>query len=166
MGEAERGRAGGIVGLLSVLREHRGAIEYDLLTLGLDLDDLPGPELSWHRLLTVVNHCGPDTALWRSVNPHWVQTPDNDFMRAVEFGVRQLVWLNTEDGRKGRNQPKPFLWPWEAEAERAAHAIRGDAVTVEEANRRLGWTRQKIDAQRLPSTVPADRHRAFSDDEE
>ena len=52
--------------------------------------------------------------------------PDNEwseatyFLAQIEYDLRVLIWQNTKDGQKGRNQPKPPTFP----AERAQRRKR------------------------------------------
>jgi hypothetical protein len=60
---------GGIAGLCCLLEDHAEAIEYDLLALGLRLDDLGTEALTWRDLYVVVHRSGPASALIRELQP-------------------------------------------------------------------------------------------------
>ncbi|HLS46084.1 MAG TPA: hypothetical protein VK045_11675 [Ornithinicoccus sp.] len=58
---------GGIEGLLRLLDEYGEAVEYDLITLGLRLDDLGTERLNWRDLWVIVNNLPRTSALVRAV---------------------------------------------------------------------------------------------------
>lgn len=64
----------------------------------------------------------------------WTQA--DYLLRAVEHGVRTIAWMQTKDGAKGRNAPKPLQTP----AERARNAERRDGALAarDEIDRILG----------------------------
>lgn len=98
---------GGISGLLELIRQHKEALEYHLITLGLRLDWLSSEALSWRDLLVIVKHCGPGSAIHRSVagsDADWGM--QEQLLAGVFDGVQLLAWLQSEDGAKGRNRPK------------------------------------------------------------
>lgn len=61
-----------------------------------------------------------------------------DLLRSIEHSLRVLRWQQTRDGARGRNAPEPLALPWDPEPE---GAIRGDAMTLDEAASWLGWER-------------------------
>lgn len=67
MAEGLGGHPGGIAGLLRLLDEHGEAVEYDLISLGLRLDDLGTPALSWRDLLVIVTNLPRTSALARDI---------------------------------------------------------------------------------------------------
>lgn len=127
--------AGGIGGLVRLLREHGEAVEYDLIRLGLRLAWLGTSALSWRDLLVIVRQCGPDTALWRADPQRAVQTVEVDLLRSIQHSTRILVWQNTRDGAAGRNEPEPIWFPWE----RTRDEYAGDVMPLDELKSRLGW---------------------------
>lgn len=156
MGEGVGRQRGGILSLLTVIEKHCTAVEFDLIRYGLRLDWLGSEALSWRDLYVIVAQSGPDTAIYRSMNDEWPQTIEADLLRAVELNTRVIAWQGTRDGQRGNNRPEPFLWPWERKQDKA---IRGDAMTIEEALDFLGWDRQMRDPNH-------DEHEAFPDDDE
>lgn len=138
-----QGQAGGIAGLRVVLAEHSGAVEYDLLRIGKHLDDLGTPALSWRDLLVLVTHAQPDSATFKALNPEWQHTPDLELLRSVEYRLRWLQWVKTEDARRHpKSPPQPMPLPWDPEPEQTAY--KGDALPIEELNDFLGWTPEQI----------------------
>lgn len=67
MAEGLGGDGGGIEGLLRLLDEYGEAVEYDLITLGLRLDDLGTERLNWRDLWVIVNNLPRTSALVRAV---------------------------------------------------------------------------------------------------
>ena len=49
----------------------------------------------------------PGCALWRSVGGPLAWSEETHLLNVVEFRLRTLVWMQTEDAKKGRNRPKP-----------------------------------------------------------
>lgn len=167
MAGSEQDLSGGILGLLDVLKDHREAVEYDLLRCGLRLDDLGTTRLSWHDAAVVVQYAQPGTAVWKALNPKWQQTNETDLMRSMDFHVRLLVWgLLTK--RSDFDKPKPHLWPWEADVEMETRGFKGDAMTVEEMAHRLGWDKLPgwvpVKGNSRADKVPDDVHRAFPEE--
>lgn len=126
--------------LVDLVDEHPGALNYDLMRCGVRLRDWPDNGVTWGDLLDVVEQAQPDSATYKALNPEWVQTVDTDLLRSMETSLRWLVWAKTADGLKGRNQPQPFLFPWEQDPTDAA--ITGDAMTFAEAADWLKWDQE------------------------
>lgn len=109
MGGRVRDVDGGILGLLDLLAEHRGAIDYDCLTLGLDINDLGTDRFPWSRLRAIVVYASETSALARSVHgsrASWSTT--NHLLASVLDALNVANWQRT--GRKG-NRPKPTPRP-------------------------------------------------------
>jgi hypothetical protein len=135
--------AGGIAGLRVVLAEHSGAVEYDLLHLGKNLDDLGTPALSWRDLLVIVTHAQPETATFKALNPEWQHTNEVEFLRSIEYRLRWLQWVKTEDAKRHpKSPPEPWALPWDPKPK--SDAYKGDAVPIDELNDFLGWTPDQI----------------------
>lgn len=139
-----------------MIRDHREAVEYDLIRSGLRLDWLGTEALSWRDLRVMVTQAQPDTAVFKSMNPHWQQTVEADLLRAIEFNVRILAWQQSRDGQKGQNKPEAWTWPWESKPDKA---FRGDPMTIEEARDWLGWSQQMKEPD-----PQHDSHEAFPDE--
>lgn len=139
MGRGVRRLAGGIVGLVRLLREHGEAVEYDLIALGLRLDWLPSRRLTWRDLLVIVRQSPRGSAIRRAVDPWDAHTIDLEMLRASASSLSWLVWAKTKDGSKGRNIPKPIRFPWEP---KPASAFPADALPIDVMAARLGWNRK------------------------
>jgi hypothetical protein len=84
-----------------------------------------------------------DSAVRRSVDPHWQRTPEIDILRDVEHMLRVLSWQQTTSATKGIGYPEPMRLPWDPDPE---GTVKGDRMTVDEADKFLGW--DKIKAER------------------
>lgn len=82
--------AGGICGLVQLLREHGEAIEADLLRYyQVDLLDLYRGEMSWRRLRVLVRHLPLESATARAIQP-----PDaKDEFWSAPMDRRMGAWL-------------------------------------------------------------------------
>lgn len=99
--------------------------------------DLRNPGVGLSDLADIVAWLPPGCALWRSVGGPLALSEEAHLLRDVDFRLRELAWLQSEDGRKGRNRPKPlqpvpFAHETNAEQARedakyAAHAARAAA---------------------------------------
>lgn len=117
--------------------DSRSAIEYDLMRCGSRLRDFPDGGVTWRDLHVLVRHAQPDSAVFKALNPHWQQTPELEFLRAMEHDLRVLSWMQSKDGHRGRDFPEPVPLPWDPV--RDDGSIRGDVMTMDEAADWLGW---------------------------
>lgn len=126
--------------LAVVLRDHRGPLSADLRRYyHCNLPDvLAGDVAPLWDVAAWVACLPPESAVMRSVEPRVAHTHDLELTRSIDHSLRWLVWAKTKDGEKGRNMPEPYRFPWEPEPDNGA--IRGDAMTVDEAAEFLGWT--------------------------
>lgn len=124
--------SGGILGLLSLIEEHREAIEFDLIRMGLRLRNVGSSTFNWRDLLVVIKRLGRDSETYRELHPDddtsWTVS---DYLLASIADISQLrIWQ--AGGGKGR-KPKPLPRPGDVKRQ------RGDAMSVEEAKAWLGW---------------------------
>ncbi|MBW3663576.1 MAG: DUF5361 domain-containing protein [Actinobacteria bacterium] len=110
MGEGV-GVAGGILGLYGLVEQHREAIDYDLLTLGLDLGDLGTPRLDWSRLRAVVVYSPATSALASSMHGDAASWSVSDHLLAA--AVDALNAGNWQRGGGKGRRPKPVARPGE-----------------------------------------------------
>lgn len=119
--------------LAEALQNHRAALlasfraEYQL--------PIVGHGLSLTEFAAMVAWLPPGCAFWRSVGGPLSWSEETHLLNLVEFRVRALFWQQTENGRKGTNQPEPTKPPkysYEAEAE----AVKEDA-------RAAAWRRRQ-----------------------
>lgn len=82
------------------------------------------------EIADLVAHLPPGCALWRAAGGPLAWSDDVHMLARVDYGVRVLAWMKTEDGAKGRNAPKPEEPPVpgnEAKAEEARMNARAEA---------------------------------------
>ncbi len=50
-------------------------------------------------------------ALWRAAGGPLAWSDEVHMLARVDYGIRVLAWMKTEDGQKGRKPPKPEVPP-------------------------------------------------------
>ena len=122
-----------------MLRHHRGPLSADLRRYyHANLSDvLAGQVASLGDVAAWVACLPPESAVLRSMEPRAAHTHALELSRGIEHSLRVLVWSKTKDAERGRNYPEPYLFPWEDQPVNGA--IRGDAMTIDEAAEFLGW---------------------------
>lgn len=87
--------------------------------------NLAEPGVGLLELAELVAWLPPGSALWRSIGgpPAW--SDETRMLSYVDLHVRELAWMQTEDAKKKRNQPKlldppPFAFEREKDAKRAS----------------------------------------------
>lgn len=109
--------------LIEAYRDHEGALRASMREV-YGVTDLRAE--GFVRLADLVRWLPRGCALWRSMGGDLSLTEDAHVLRLVEYQLRVLVWQQTQDGQKGRNQPKPptaVPWAQERKAE-ASHSSR------------------------------------------
>ena len=109
MAEGLECHCGGILGLCELIEEHAEAIEFDLLTLGLDSRSIGTVGLDWWRLKAIVKNLPQSSALGRSMNGSdalW-GLPEH-LLATVIDAIHQGNWQR--GGGKGK-RPKPIPRP-------------------------------------------------------
>jgi len=106
------GFAGGILGLVRLLERFGEAIEYDLLTHGLNRADLGTLALSWRDLLVLVKRWQklPGTALCEAINGVVWSTGDQLLAELLD-STHSANWQRA--GKKSAPKPKRIPRPWE-----------------------------------------------------
>lgn len=129
-------RRGGIRSLLELIRQHREALEYDLIALGLRLDWLGSSRLSWRDLWVVVRQSPRTSALFRAIHPDAAEWGLTEQLLAAAFDALQVA--NWQRGRARRHEyPKPLPRPGVEPDERQTFGKGG--IDMDEMARRLGW---------------------------
>lgn len=132
----ELGEPGGILGLVRLLDEHGEAVEYDLITLGLRLEWLGSPVLSWRDLVVIIRESPRTSALSRSIHGEAAAWGPLEHLAAA-----QLDALNGGNWQRGGGKgpkPKPTKRPG---ADRADTQHYGSApLPVDEMADWLGWS--------------------------
>lgn len=109
MAEGRQHHSGGILGLCELIDEHAEAIEYDLLSLGLDSRQIGTPDLDWWRLKAVIKNLPQGSALHRAINGTdalW-GLPEH-LLATIADALHMGNWQR--GGGKGR-RPKPISRP-------------------------------------------------------
>ena len=128
---------GGITGLVQLLEEHGPAIEYDLIKLGLRLRLLGSEALSWRDLLVIVQHSERGSALQTSLRPDDAQWGMSEHLLAVVAdAVIAGNWMQSRDGQKNRNRPKPIPRPGVVPESKK---FGGKAESMDTIRDWLGW---------------------------
>ena len=138
MAHGLRGRAGGIRSLLELIRQHREAIEYDLIGLGLRLDDLGTRRLSWRDLWVIVREAPNRSALVRAIDPESAAWSHTDYLLALVFDAVQIGnWHRA--GSPAGYRPEPLERPG---VERPNKKYGSEAVGMAEMDKFLGWDKE------------------------
>jgi hypothetical protein len=128
---------GVIAWLTGVIDDHRSAIEFDLIKLGLRLRYLGTDLLTWRDLFVIVQNTFTDTALYRAMNPDsWQWSLSEHLLAVVADATIFGNWMRSKDGRRNRNRPKPIARPGQDTGEKTY----GDgALDIGEMREWLGW---------------------------
>lgn len=109
--------SGGILSLTRFISEHRGALEYDLLTrTGFELADV-GRSLSWRALDSFMHNLPTDTATMRELHPEyaeWNTTMKTNALLADIYDVLSVigsVLIALRLPRAKVKLPKPYPRP-------------------------------------------------------
>lgn len=123
---------------MALLSEHHGQLRADFRRFyGDSLDGFRAAGVPLSEVADMAANLPEESACFRAMNPNWQHDHALELARSTEYAARWLVWAKTGDGQKNRNQPEPYLFPWE---EKQDDAIRGDLMTIDEAAEWLGWT--------------------------
>lgn len=142
-------RPGGIRDLLGILRDHGEAIEYHLITLGLRLDWLGSEALSWRDLLVIVRQCPSDSSIARSFEPEQSTWGVSEYLLAlVADYLATQTWMQSEDGQKGRNRPKPLPRPGVEDEDTETKKFGADPVALNALDDFLGWAEARVREER------------------
>jgi len=133
----ERRDPGGIAWLTGVIDDHRSAIEFDLIKLGLRLRWLGTDLLTWRDLLVIVQNTFTDTALYRAMNPDsWQWSLSDHLLAVVADAVITGNWMQSKDGQRNRNRPKPIPRPGQEPQDKT---YGSGALELDEMADWLGW---------------------------
>lgn len=130
-----RRRRGGIRGLLTLLRQHREAVEYDLIALGLRLDWLGTEALSWRDLWVIVRRSKADSAVYRAQHPdEWAWGLPEQLLAATVDTLRAANW------QRAGGKPKDFPWPIPRPGVEPDTKTRGrEPIPLDDMAKWLGW---------------------------
>lgn len=101
---------GGISGLRQLLKEHEGAVNFDLMARGHTVWDI-GRTLSWTDFRDFINWLPPtqDSAFYRSRKPKsWWVTPQLQYLAAMQYVLEAANW---QRGGGTGEKPEPPKFP-------------------------------------------------------
>ncbi len=98
---------GGILGLLGVVRDHRGAAEYDLRRLGVALGDV-GQGVSLTEAARLVRELAQDTGTHIGAAVHGWQYPASREALALMDLVDITIAAHSDGKGKRANYPRPW----------------------------------------------------------
>ena len=123
------------------MTRHRSALVADFHRFyGLSLSKMKEWGIPLTEVCDMAVQMPLDSAVRRSVDPHWQRTPEIDILRDVEHGLRVLAWQQTKSATRGKDYPEPMRLPWDPEPE---GTIKGDAMSTEDWDKHLGWDKLK-----------------------
>jgi hypothetical protein len=132
----QRRDRGGIRGLLTLLREFRGAVNYDLIALGYRVTDVPSV-LSWADLRDVIKYQPASSALYREMHAEDAPWGLSEHLLAVlADAVIAGNWMQSRDGQKNKNRPKPIPRPGVVPDKKK---FGGNAESIDTIRDWLGW---------------------------
>ena len=127
------GVAGGILGILEELDAYGDAIEYDLLQVGLRLDDIGTGRCTWRDVLVNVRCASRDSAYARArlgADADW--SLQNDLLAGLYDLMQVHRWADAPKGKRGP-RPKPIDRPSvRGESGEARTIGRGTSMPVDE----------------------------------
>lgn len=125
-----------LLSLLLTIDEHREAIEFDLIALGLRLRDVGTDALTWGDVYVIVRQSPRSSALFRAMNPdahEW--TLPALLLAEVADAVRVGNWQR--GSAKRAEYPKPIPRPGVTPEEQT---YGKGAIPIDEMAEWLGWT--------------------------
>jgi hypothetical protein len=137
---AQRDHPGGIVGLLDFVEDHRQAVEFELIKLGLRWDDIGTARLRWSLLLAIVQQSGLDSAIARDVHGalaiQWAPILPQLIAALIDTTSVTNFYLRQLGGDERATPPEPFPRPG---VEPKVPEWSGTPRTMEEMDQLLGW---------------------------
>lgn len=124
---------GGILYACRELSSHREAIEYDLLTIGLHLEDLGTPALSWRHLYVLLIHLPRTSAYKRELLGEDALWGLSEHLLASVLDALNLG--NWQRGNQGKDVPGPRPVPVPRPGARSADTSLGsEPIPIKEFN--------------------------------
>lgn len=102
---------GGLTFLAWLIREHREAVEYELIRHGARLRHMGTSALSWRDVFVMCRAAPPKSPLAAAIDPRQAWDTADYLLAASADAQRWLQWSKTKDGKKNRNRPKPIPRP-------------------------------------------------------
>ena len=116
MAERLGSAAGGILGLLELVTEHREAVEFELLTAGFGIADIGTMNLSWVEFRTLARRwqARPHNAVAEAIAGHTLWTVGEQLLAMVLDAVNlQSYVIQRVNGNRSARRPKPLPRPWD-----------------------------------------------------
>lgn len=120
-----------------MLEHHRGAIDYDLMTMtSFTIDDVGG-RLPLRSLAHFVRHLPPTSATMRALHPDdaervtWMEGKATaELLACLIDEVRGMQWMyESAHSRSRPRRPKPFPTPWRTD-DADTRRIGSGAITI------------------------------------
>lgn len=158
MGEGVGDVRPGTLGLLDLLDEYWEPLDYELLRLGLDINQAGTSTLDWRRLRAVITYLPPDSALAKAMIGPTANWSPADYMLAAAVDALNLAnWQRT--GKK-HNRPKPLPRPADP---RGNQTGRFGAVSLPLGKARAIFERSNRSAVSIAVTLCSDQRCDRSD---
>lgn len=110
------------------------------------------PDLSWRDLGVIVRQSPPDSAIAHSVEPEQSGWGLSEHLLAlVADYLAWLAWMQSEDGQRNRNKPKPLARPGVESEEREVRTFGSDPVALDALDEFLGWAGERVQEQKAQS---------------
>ena len=130
-----------MIAVLDFVSEHRSAVAYDLLRLGLRLRDFPSPDLTYGDMLVIIQQAPRESAIAKAVDPERAEWSLTDHLLAMIADANTwLVWSKSKDGQKNRNRPKPIPRPGLEDDSSDVQRFGSDPVPIDQLDDFLGWS--------------------------
>lgn len=133
--------------LVALRRKHGGALRADFQRFyGLNLDGL-GRSFAVLHAADLAAHLPPDSAVGRAMNPDHAWGVAEHLQALTVDALRLLVWMQSTDGSKNRNRPKPIPRPGVKQGKQRVGKKDLLVLPVDEVKRRLALPRRSATAQ-------------------
>lgn len=107
--------------------------------------DLGTDALWWRDLSVIVDNLPATSALHRKMSPEWAAWAGGDvsahLLASIADGINAGNWMQSKDGQKNRNRPKPIPRPG---VESGDKKFGGKAESIESIRDWLGWGAEKV----------------------
>ena len=127
-----------MIALAQFVVEHKGAVEYDLMTkAGYTLQDVGGG-LSWSALFSFVTHIEADSALMRELRPElsvWSTQAKTNAILADIYDVLSMINSNlcAKGSGKRAKRPQPYPRPVENKTQKRI----GKGMPISELHKKI-----------------------------
>ena len=113
-----------------ILHDHREAIEFDLLAMGKNVDDLGTLELSWRDLRTLVRRWQrtAGTALFESVNGFEGWSAETQMLAHVIDALQGIDYNQVRIAGGKPRKPPPVERPWSKPQSLGSGAVPFDEI--------------------------------------